>query len=134
MFLAFLLHFRRRWLRKPPVKSGRSIAMAGSRDRLRSASASVLFSLRAPERDNSHGEKVVATAKPKVALKPKVIAGMKRKVAKKPRLKPVMKAMKTSAKATLGKKAVQKVAAAKLKKTPVKRLKSMKTQMKKTKK
>ncbi|XP_056159106.1 extensin-like [Syzygium oleosum] len=32
---AFLLHFRRQWLRKPPVKSGRPVAAAGSRDPLR---------------------------------------------------------------------------------------------------
>ncbi|KAI6676743.1 hypothetical protein NL676_037539 [Syzygium grande] len=57
-----------------------------------------------------------AAAKPKAATKPKAIAGVKRKAAEKPRLKPAVKV-------TPEKKAVEKVATAKLRKTPVKKAK-----------
>ncbi|KAL3755378.1 hypothetical protein ACJRO7_002429 [Eucalyptus globulus] len=54
--------------------------------------------------------------------------------AKKLKLKPVAKAVKTSAKAMPRKKAVKKIAAAKVKKKPVKKPKSMKLLVKKAKK
>ncbi|KAI6701380.1 hypothetical protein NL676_015704 [Syzygium grande] len=86
------------------------------------------------EGGSSRGEKAVAAAEPKATAKLKVMVGVKRKAAKKPKLKPATKVVKTSAKAMPGKKAVEKVAAAKLKKTLAKKPKSVKTRMKKAKK
>ncbi|XP_010030572.2 histone H1.11R-like [Eucalyptus grandis] len=81
--------------------------------------------------------KLKTVAKPKAAApKAKAVGAVaaKPKIAKKPKLKPVGKAVKTSAKATLMKKVVKKVAAVKPKKTHVKKPKSMKTPVKKAKK